>query len=500
MKLLQSLQFAALTLLASCSAPSVKNARISDSRPAIFPDYIGVTVPEGIAPLNFEVSPPEEAIVGESMPDIDAVEVRFAGGREGELVVRSRAADIDIPVKRWHELLHQNAGDTLHVTVSFHRGKRWTTHHPFPILVSRDSIDYGLNYRLIAPGYEVYSRMGIFERDLSNFDEHPLLQNTQVEGCMNCHAYNRGNPDRMSLHIRGPHGATLLRTDGKMTAFTTATPQTLGSCVYPYWHPEGRYIAYSTNTTRQGFHVGLKKRIEVFDTASDVLVYDTQTQQLIVSPTLCNDSVWETFPAFSADGRSLYFCSAVKRDIPAEVKEVRYSLCRVSFDPATGHIGEHIDTLFNAETERKSVSFPRPSYDGRHLVYTLSNYGNFSIWHPEADLWLLDLQTGERRPMSEINSTNVESYHGWSTNSRWLVFSSRRDDGLFTRLYIAHIDADGRCGKPFLLPQRHPRQYYDEQFNSYNIPEFVIRPVELDKMKAAKVLNSEERTQFGVRK
>jgi hypothetical protein len=80
-----------------------------------------------------------------------------------------------------------------------------------------------------------------------------------------------------------------------------------------------------------------------------------------------------------------------------------------------------------------------------------------------------------------------------------MVFSSRRDDGLFTRLYLTHIDAQGRFSKPVMLPQRHPGKYYREQFNSYNIPEFVIRPVELDQMKAAALLNKEERTPFGVR-
>jgi hypothetical protein len=212
------------------------------------------------------------------------------------------------------------------------------------------------------------------------------------------------------------------------------------------------------------------------------------------------DSLWETFPAFAADGRSLYFCRAVAKSIPAETKEIRYDLCRVDFDPATGHIGERVDTVVCASAEGKSISFPRPSYDGRFLVYTLSDYGNFSIWHPEADLWMLNLQSGERRPLTELNSTQVESYHSWSTDSRWMVFSSRRDDGLFTRLYLAHVDAQGRCGKPFMLPQRHPRRYYDALFQSYNIPEFVTRPVALDKMRAAALLKSEERTQMQVRK
>ena len=65
-----------------------------------------------------------------------------------------------------------------------------------------------------------------------------------------------------------------------------------------------------------------------------------------------------------------------------------------------------IDTLVHAAEQHKSVSFPRPSYDGRFLCYTLSDYGQFSIWHHEADLWLLDLTTGESRIINDDTRKN----------------------------------------------------------------------------------------------
>ena len=147
----------------------------------------------------------------------------------------------------------------------------------------------------------------------------------------------------------------------------------------------------------------------------------------------------------------------------------------------------------------KSISFPKPSYDGRFLVYTLSDYGNFSIWHHEADLWILDLATGQSRPMNLANSNDTESYHSWSSNSRWLMFSSRRDDGLYTRLFFTHIDENGQESKPFMLPQKHPLHYYSYLNRSYNVPEFVTGPVKLDRVKAEKKINSTERIQFGFR-
>ncbi len=499
-------------LLAACTE-TVSDARQEAAQPQIYPDYLGVTIPVNIAPLNFSMSD-EKAL------RIDAVITDSHGN-----TLHSQGDDaVDFDIDDWHTLLAGNRGDSLTVTVSAKYDDGWHTWRPFSIYVSPDSIDYGLCYRLIEPGYEVWSKMGIYERDLSSFDERPLIENTQFEGCVNCHSFNRGNPADMSLHIRGPHGATLLRQsptpslpdrEGELIAYNTKTDQTLGFCVYPYWHPSGRYIAYSTNATSQLFHSANRNRIEVFDTASDLQVYDVEKNELLLSPLVKQDSIYETFPVFSADGRSIYFCAALGLPLQSEgagegLDSIRYNLCRIDFDPATGQFGDHIETIIDAASHAlpslegvrggSSISFPRPSYDGRFLCYTLSDYGQFSIWHHEADLWLLDLATGESRPMTEANSDDTESFHNWSTNSRWLVFSSRRDDGLFTRPYFCHVDAKGTVSKAFMLPQRNPRRFYRDRFFSFNVPEFTIGPTHFDGQKASRIINDAYRKDFGVRK
>ena len=515
-------------VLASCTE-TVSDAKQEGWQPSVYPDYIGVTIPVNIAPLNFSMAD-EKAL------RIDAV----VTDSHGHSLHSQGDESVDFDLDDWRGLLGQNRGDSLSVTVSAKYDDGWHTYLPFTIYVSPDSIDYGLCYRLIAPGYEVWSKMGIYERDLSSFDERALIENTQFEGCVNCHSFNRGNPADMSLHIRGPHGATLLRHgDGPMAAYNTKTDQTLGFCVYPYWHPSGRYIAYSSNATSQLFHSADSNRIEVFDTASDLQVYDVEKNELLLSPLLKQDSVYETYPVFSADGRSLYFCAAVNsgecrtesvefatatENSPEEsakgtaaanstlytlnstLENLHYSLCRIDFDPATGTFGDHIDTVIDASSPISgrsgggSISFPRPSYDGRFLCYTLSDYGQFSIWHHEADLWLLDLTTGESRPMTAANSEDTESFHNWSTNSRWLVFSSRRDDGLYTRPYFCHVDAKGVVSKAFMLPQRNPRQFYRDRFLSFNVPEFIIAPTDFDGRRAARIINAPARKDFSVRK
>jgi Tol biopolymer transport system component len=474
-----------LCALAACGTEEVVPSETRDEWPVLFPDYTGVTVPASIAPLNFRVE-----------AGCEKIDVVIEGSRSGRIhLQRSRATTV-IPPAQWRRLLAGNAGDNLNVRVSVKQSGRWIRYGSFPIHVSAHPVDYGLVYRLIPPGYEVYGKMGIYERSLSDFTQTALIENTLLPGnCVNCHSFRMGDPAQMSLHIRGTYGSTAILSEGRTNLYNTKTDRTIGNCVYPYWHPSGQYIAYSVNETRQVFHEQKDKRVEVVDARSDIAVYHLATNELITCPQLGSADAFETFPAFSPDGRALYFCSAEARPIPNEYSQVRYNLCRIAFDPESGSFGQEVDTLVYAAAAGKSVSFPRPSYDGKYLMYALSDYGNFSIWHTEADLWLLDPATGESRALSEVNSADVESYHSWSSNSRWFVFSSRRMDGLYTRPYLASIDEAGRVGKPFLLPQEDPA-YYESSLYSFNIPEFVTGPVRLNAREVEKKALSGERIGF----
>ena len=485
MKRTLSLLITATLVLAACS-PKARNATQVAARPDIYPDYVGVTIPTGIAPLDFTVK------------GTDAIDVVLTA-TDGKTLRSGGKTSTKFPIKKWARLLKKSIGDSVMVSVSARKNGKWESYEPFGMYVSPDPIDYGLDYRLLEPGYEIYSHMGIYERELSTFKQRAIIENTQFDGCVNCHSFNHNDPSAMSLHIRGKHGATLLQFDGKLAAYNTKTDSTLGFCVYPYWHPSGNYIAFSTNSTRQGFHVQPDKIIEVFDLDSDMQVYDVRNNQIITAPQIKKEGIWESFPAFTPDGRTLFFTAAKAIAIPGELTQSHYNLMKVSFDPETGTIGNDVELVIDAASMSKSVCFPKPSYDGRYLMYTLCDYGTFSIWHHESDLWLLDLQTGETRPLDEVNSDDTDSYHNWSSNSRWFVFSSRRDDGLFTRPYIAHFDENGVAGKPFMLPQRDPANYYEDLFRSFNVPEFVTGPVKMNKIRAQKAINAPERVQFGFR-
>ena len=475
-------------LLSACNSIHVSSPIELDELPEIYPDYIGITIPVNISPLDFSMKPDDYSAIVASL-----------AGTKGDTLIATGKKSIEIDRKKWQKLLANN--DTLSVSVYALKDDSWYAFKPYQLYVVPDSIDYSIVYRLIAPGYQTYSKMGIYQRSLSDFKQNSLFENTQVtNSCVNCHTFCKGDPNRSSVHFRGKHGATMLQVDGKMSSLESRTDSTLGTAVYPYWHPSGEYIAYSTNLVRQVFHSTPTDLMETFDMNSDIYVYNINSNQLFYNEAIKNADFFETNPAFAADGKSLYFCRAARREMPKEVTKARYDLCRIDFNPENGTLGDRIDTLVLVSDKGKSISLPRPTSDGKFIVYTQTNYGCFPLYHKEADLWILELETLKTSPMTEINSDYADAFHNFSSNNRWLVFGRRREDGMHTRPYFAYVDKDGVGRKPFLLPQRDPKEYYDNLMLSYNCVEFVNGPVDFDSRWVGSTLYSGSKKQMEVAK
>lgn len=467
--------FFCLLFCTGCKTELSENIQKVDRIPYIEPDYSDVTIPPNIAPMNFAIKEDGNHYI------ISAT----AGSGDYHTEIKSSDGIIRFPEKSWKKLVNSSKGDKIKIQVfsSNTNEKTQQQYEPFYFYVSGEPIDPYLTYRLIKPGYYNWSKLIIAQRSLENYWEESLVENQLIEkNCINCHSFNQNDPERFLIHIRGSRGGTYIVEDGEITRNDLKIESMPGGATYPSWHPGGRYIAFSSNQVRQSFYSHSEKSIEVYDLVSSLIIYDREKNEILNITDQDTTSYLQTFPSWSPDGKYLYFCMAIHNnpgshpDLP-DIKNTHYNLARKSFDQESRSFGDS-EIIFTASELNKSASFPRISPDGKFLIFTLHDYGTFPIWHQEADLYMLNLQTGESKRMN-LNSSETDSYHTWSANSKWLVFSSKRADGRSTRPYFAYIGSWDQVGKPFVLPQKDPT-LYNRMLESYNIPEFVTGRIELN--------------------
>lgn len=446
---------------------------------SIRPDYSDAVIPPNIAPLNF--------VVNESGKRY-WVRVRSAQGETIE--VASRNGQIAIPLPRWKRLLDANRGRKLffHVYVQRPDGQ-WTRFKPIVNTIADADIDRYLFYRLIKPIYIVRVNVDIYQRDLQNYKESLVLSNQSFGrggGCINCHTFALDHPNQMLLHSRGTGDASyrsgmIVVRQGKVVKVDTRKlvhsaesdrgriKKSLAG--YTSWHPNGRLAAFAASDIFQFFHSAGENR-DVFDRESDLAVYDSESNTVTTTPKISKPDRLETFPTWSPDGQYLYFCSTDPLP-PERYSEARYDLMRIKYEVNSDRWGD-VEPVLLAKDTGLSISEPRVSPDGRWLLFCMSSYGEFPVFQPSSDLYLMDLKTRQYSRLS-VNSPRSESWHCWSRNSRWIAFASKRRDGVFARVYFSYVDQQGRAHKPVLLPQKDPT-FYDRFIKTYNAPELAVAP------------------------
>jgi hypothetical protein len=487
-EIIKIISFIVILLSAGCSTPEGKIDTQSAGRVArIDPDYTGIVIPPNMAPLNFSVKEPGQEYF-----------VRIQSTQGDPIRIQNSSGNIQIPMRAWKSLLAENCGQRL-VTDIFVKQQSgyWVRFDSIVNQISQDSIDGFLAYRKFGALYNLYKKMGIYQRCLENFTEKPVLINKLTrDNCMNCHNFYQNKTERWLLHLRGDPGTSmLLMTDGTAKKIDLKTKFN-GPAAYPAWHPSGDLIAFSVSKLVLFFHQTSECR-DVLDQYSDIILYDIPTNTVTTTPEISSPDRMEIWPAWSPDGKYLYFCSAPKletfeiHDRPGELAydKIRYDLMRIGYDHVQKTWGK-LETVISADQIGLSITEPRVSPDGKFLLFTGAAYSQFPIYLPSADVYILDIGSGKWKKL-EVNSDRADSFHSWSSNSRWMVFSSKRQDNIFTRPFFSHIDSLGNASKPFVLPQEDPvSQEYS--LNVYNVPELTKEPIHISPQALARAAFSQQ--------
>ena len=448
--------------------------------PNISPDYCGIVIPRNIAPLNFRIleagHPYCVKIHSDSGPAIE---------------IASKTGRIRIPLRKWRALLDANKGRELFVDVYVRNAERkWLQFQRITNTIAKEDIDRTLVYRFMKPIYNKWNDMGIYQRDLTGFDVSLVMHGRSFgQGCLNCHSFVGNAPDTLTIGLRSPvyGSSTLLAHNGNVDKIGAKWG-------YTAWHPSGRLAVYSINKVRQFFHTGGMEVRDVVDLDSALLCYHCDSRKVTSPEQLSDKNRLETYPTWSADGRYLYFCSGPllwqDRDTvpPKDYDKLRYDLRRIAYDIETDQWGQ-AETVLSADETGLSILLPRISPDGRFLLFCMCRYGCFPVYQPSSDLYMMDLATGQYRKLA-ANSPYSESWHSWSSNSRWIAFSSKRQGGSLTRTYLSYVDETGQVHKPFVVPQKDPA-YYDSLIETFSVPELVTGCVKVRRSKLARAARSE---------
>jgi tetratricopeptide (TPR) repeat protein len=323
------------------------------------------------------------------------------------------------------------------------------------------------------------------------------LMMTNIPTCINCHSFARDGK-WMGLDVDGPGNdkglygivplekATSIQDKNVIRWSSFAQEGAMRFGFMSQISPNGRYIItsieppggqvrsyqsrfYSATYTFYGFG-------QVFYPTRGVLGwYDSVTHTLKPLPGADGPAYVQASAFWSPDGKWLVFSRAPAKDPysagqkmatsandPLET-QIKYDLYRIPFNNGQGGKPERI---VGASQNGMSNDFPKVSPDGRWVVFVENSNG--LLMRPDSKLYIVPFKGGKARRL-DCNLPLMNSWHSFSPNGHWLVFSSK-GLSLYTELFLTHIDAEGNDSPAILIENATAAN------RAVNIPEFVNVP------------------------
>lgn len=327
-------------------------------------------------------------------------------------------------------------------------------------------------------------------RDIHKAESHTVLKDMPT--CANCHSFS-ADGKTFGMDIDGP-----ANDKGLYAIVPVQKHMTIQSKDMVHWNtdgavgkvrvgfmsqvsPDGRYVLstfagpavdrmidsyYVTNFMDYRF-------LQVFFPTRGILEYYSRATGLRQPLPGADDPKYvQTDGVWSPDGKYIIFARAEARDPrppgqphathandPSET-QIKYELYRIPFNDGKGGIAERIA---GASGNGMSNNFPKVSPDGKWIVFVQCKNGQ--LMRPDSQLYIIPFSGGIARRM-RANTSLMNSWHSFSPNGHWMVFSSKARSP-YTMMYLTHLDANGSDSPAILIDNATAAN------RAVNLPEFV---------------------------
>ncbi len=442
----------------TCYRETLPAQRLTLLRP-----YDGASFPRNIAPPLFQWQDTEN--------DLWRLSIRPAGQNE-PLHVITRRTSWRPDARTWEAIKSAKTGEWIDLEV---RGLKRTSGGDAEVWmdssrfrVSTYPADRLIVYRMVTPLFHGYKTPDIHYRFIDSFDADQFLPGEQTY-CTNCHSFPV-SPDipsediDLAIAVRDQLVPETQRRILGLYNMGSRSAKTLNiNSFFMTWDPEGTRVAVTG-----GYRVSVRPLItletqEFYVLTADILIVDSETLEVFPLTGASTPENMESFPTWSPDGKTIVFARAEEISMEEGFAERRYNLYKVPYNDGKG--GEATPIPGASHNEMSNFA-PRFSPDGKWLVFNKCDWS--SLVAPSSDLWIMSTEDGaEPRPLECNVPYAMDSHHSWSSNGRWLLFASKRDDGIFARIYLTEIDEDGHASPPVELPCK------DDTMMCFNVPEFL---------------------------
>lgn len=321
-------------------------------------------------------------------------------------------------------------------------------------------------------------------KDVGRDDSRLLL--SDMPTCANCHSFS-ADGKTLAMDLDGPDGdkgAYAIATIGKNTVIDNGQVMTWNAFegrpkdrftlgFLARISPDGRNVLATVNEALYVRNFTDYRILQVFYPTRGILAWYSRDTGLIRALPGADDTAYvHCDPVWSPDGKTIVFCRARARhpydprkpvaDHAGDPNEtpIQYDLYRMPFRDGRGGVPE---PLLGASNDGSSHSFPKITPDGKWVVFVRSRNGQ--LLRPDGKLWIVPVAGGEARLM-RCNTSLMNSWHSFSPNGRWMVFSSKVNTP-YTQMFLTHLDATGNDTPPILIENATAAN------RAVNIPEFV---------------------------